>query len=73
VGLGGKHGGVHRGARVAPGAALLDVDRGAACAEAAAGTTGDVKAMAMYAGQGVALIYASEPAAHIVRPLAPTG
>jgi hypothetical protein len=73
VGLGGKHGGVHRGARVAPSAALLDVDRGAAYAEATAGTTGDVAAMAMHAGQGIALIHASEPTAHIVRALAPTG
>jgi nitronate monooxygenase len=38
-----------------------------------AGTTGEVEAMAMYAGQGVALIHASEPAAHIVGTLAPTG
>ncbi|HTP20214.1 MAG TPA: nitronate monooxygenase [Solirubrobacteraceae bacterium] len=36
-----------------------------------AGTTGDVEAMAMYAGQGVGLIRAGEPAADVVRALTP--
>jgi hypothetical protein len=39
----------------------------------ASGTSGDVESMAMYAGQGVGLIHASQPAAHIVRALMPTG
>ena len=36
-----------------------------------AGTTGDVEAMAMYAGAGVGHIHACEPAADIVRALLP--
>lgn len=35
------------------------------------GTAGDVEAMALYAGQGVGLVHAHEPAADIVRALAP--
>jgi hypothetical protein len=36
-----------------------------------AGTTGDVEAMVMYAGQGVGRVHACEPAADIVRALLP--
>jgi NAD(P)H-dependent flavin oxidoreductase YrpB (nitropropane dioxygenase family) len=36
-----------------------------------ASTTGDIEAMAMYAGQGVGLLHASEPAADIVAALVP--
>lgn len=37
-----------------------------------ADTTGDIEAMAMYAGQGVGQIHACEPAADIVRALLPS-